>query len=69
MPELPIAAIERLIRNAPGAERVSPDAAVALRKVLEDYALEIAAKAAQAAKHAGRKTVTDEDIELVVRTR
>jgi len=63
MPELPIAAIERLIRKG-GASRVSPQAAAALRDVLEDSANRIAAKAAKLAKHAGRKTVTEEDIRL-----
>jgi len=63
MAELPIAAIERLIRKS-GAARVSPQAAAALRDVLEEEANRIAAKAAKLAKHAGRKTVTEEDIRL-----
>ena len=63
MAELPIAAVERLIRKS-GAARVSPQAAAALRDVLEDAASKIATKAAKLAKHAGRKTVTEEDIRL-----
>lgn len=63
MAELPIAAVERLLRKS-GAERVSPQAAAALRDVLEDAAARIASKAAKLAKHAGRKTVTEEDIKL-----
>mgnify|MGYP002399743522 CR=1 FL=1 len=63
MPELPIAAIERLMRKA-GAERVSPQAAAALRRVLEDSAAKLSSKAAKLARHAGRKTVTEEDIRL-----
>lgn len=63
MAELPIAAIERLIRKS-GAARVSPQAAAALRDVLEEQAGRISAKAAKLAKHAGRKTVTEEDIRL-----
>ena len=63
MAELPLAAIERLLKKS-GAARVSPQAAVALRDVLEDAAARIAGKAAKLAKHAGRKTVTEEDVKL-----
>ncbi|MEM3400005.1 MAG: NFYB/HAP3 family transcription factor subunit [Candidatus Micrarchaeia archaeon] len=63
MPELPTATVERLIRQA-GAERVSESAAVELAQILEAKAKEIAAKAIVLSKHAGRKTVTAEDIRL-----
>jgi len=60
---LPVAPIERIIREA-GGERVSEDAAKALAEVLYAYGISIAKRAAKFAKHAGRKTVTGEDIRL-----
>lgn len=47
-----------------GAERVSEPAAQALASVIKDIAFDIAKDAVKFAKHAGRKTIKREDIEL-----
>ncbi len=63
---LPLAPLERLMRKA-GAERVSEDAVAALRDVIEDMANAVADEALRAARHASRRTIKREDIELAVR--
>ena len=60
---LPKAPIERIMRDA-GAERVSEDAVIALTKILENTAEVITEDAIALAKHAGRKTITAQDIQL-----
>lgn len=67
MPELALAAMDRLIRKA-GAHRVSDSAKMALRELLEEYAEEVGRKATKLAKHGGRKTVKAEDIKLALKT-
>ena len=64
--ELPIAAVDRIIRKA-GADRVSEDAAAALAEILEEKGIEIGKQAVQLANHANRKTITDADIRLAIK--
>ncbi len=67
MGEIPLAPLERILKKA-GAERVSEDAKEKMREVLEDYAIDLGAKANKLALHAKRKTVKKEDIELASKT-
>jgi histone H3/H4 len=61
---IPLAAIERMARKA-GVERISAEAVRELQKTLDDLGTELAQDAAEAARHAGRKTITKDDIFLV----
>jgi len=61
---VPLAAIERVARKA-GVDRISADALKELQSTLEEIGLELARDAAEAARHAGRKTITKEDVFLV----
>lgn len=60
LPRLPF---ERLMKKA-GAKRVSEDAMDEMAKVLEEKMTEISREAALLAKHAGRKTILDEDVRI-----
>ncbi len=60
---LPLAAMERLLKKA-GIERVSEEAKITLKQILEDHAHNVSQKAWEMAKHAKRKTVKSDDLRL-----
>jgi histone H3/H4 len=63
---LPAAPFERILKKA-GAKRVSRDAMEEFAKVMEEKIFKIAEEAAILAKHAGRKTVTADDVRIARR--
>lgn len=63
--ELPVAPVDRIARlDIDDRYRVSMEARVTLAGILEDFADDVASAAADFARHAGRRTVKSEDIEL-----
>jgi histone H3/H4 len=66
MTELPLAPLKRILKEA-GGTRISDEAVVELAKVLEEYGEEIGEIANKYARHAGRKTVKAEDIQMATR--
>ncbi|MDY6770069.1 MAG: histone [Candidatus Nanohaloarchaea archaeon] len=65
--ELPLAVIERIMRNA-GAERLTEDAVIAMQDSAQAIAEEVVADAAEAARAAGRDEVAVADIEQALET-
>jgi len=61
--ELGLSAMYRILKKS-GAERVSDESAIELRRVIEGITEVIAKNAVDMSKHAGRKTVKADDIKL-----
>jgi len=61
--ELGLSAMYRILKKS-GAQRVSDESAVELRRVIEEIAEAIAKNAVDLSSHAGRKTVKAEDVKL-----
>lgn len=66
MTDLPKMPFERILKKA-GARRVSQEAMAEFAVVMEDKMMKIAVEALALAKHAGRKTITDEDVRIAKR--
>ncbi len=60
---IPITTVKRIMKET-GAERVSEKAATVLAEVLREKAEEITEDALALARHAGRKTISAEDVQL-----
>ena len=58
---LSLAAMEKILRNE-GADRVSQNALVAMKDLMEEFGRKVARRSIKLAEHAGRKTVQKEDI-------
>ena len=65
--ELVLSAMYRILKKS-GAQRVSDESAVELRRVIEEIAEAVAKNAVALANHAGRKTVKAEDVKLASKT-
>lgn len=63
---IPKSSMERILKSA-GAKRVSDDASKELVDLVTIRAQEICKKAEKLSKHAGRKTILEEDIKLASR--
>lgn len=66
MAELPAAPFERILKKL-GAKRVSQEACEEFARVMEEKMLRIAEEAVALAKHAGRKTILEEDVRMARR--
>ena len=66
MSEIPVAPVVRILKDA-GAERISDDAKKAFADAVEAGASQLAKAVVKAADHAGRKTVTVDDIEFITK--
>ena len=65
MTEIPKAPVTRIVKSA-GAERISKDAEEKIVEAVEAYTASLATAVIDVAKHAGRKTVTAEDVILAM---
>lgn len=64
--EMPLAPFERILRQA-GGQRVSDEAVEELRKIVENFARDIARTAVEMSRHAKRITIKSADIDLALK--
>ena len=64
---LPLAAMEKILKNVDPTIRVSDKAKAALKSVIEEQAEKIAINAVKLAQHAGRKTIKADDVKLAAK--
>lgn len=64
---MPLAPVEKVIRQGSGSQRVSAQATETMTGLLVEIALKISARASELAKHAGRKTIKEADIKLAAK--
>ena len=60
---LPLLALEILMKEK-GAQRVSEDAKIELRRILEEELIELSLKASKISQHSGRKTINSGDLNI-----
>lgn len=63
MPEIPLGAIDRIIRKH-GNSRVKIETSQALRKILEDIGQDLVLRAGELTKNRNQQVITKDDIEL-----
>ncbi len=68
MARMPRAPIERILKEA-SKKRVSKSATEQMARIVEEFIESVAEDAAAFCKHAGRKTIVDEDILLAMKDR
>lgn len=66
MTEIPKAPVTRIVKQA-GAERISKDAEEKMVEAVEAYANKLSLAVIDLAKHADRKTIQAEDVELALK--
>ncbi len=64
--DLPLAALERIMKNA-GARAVTKEAAVRLRSVIVEYGTTLSMEAVRLCEHRGAVRVSEDDVELALR--
>ena len=60
---LPLLPFERIAKKS-GVKRITASAVAELRDIIEDDAVKLSDQAVRLSKHAGRRTVTAEDIKF-----